>query len=573
MNPFLLMATSDTPTSLEDTARELAAQASEQIKTIFLDLLRQNVHVGENLQLECSLSGLLDHSGTPIERFRVASVGLDRRSSPSSWKPRDHTTSESVSFSTHSPSQRASKRRKPNSGLTPNISGFSSDVNGSLEVGEIFAKTTRVPDNPALQPSSLEKYIGGVWDSIYGGIKLNPSEVIEQWQAIELGGQPRLPLLADTEKGLASRDRSLAQGNFERMSVLTRKIFDDRVAELTHSITKEKAKKQTIAEACVEFSWSEKELRNKMAIWRGYHDIQKAAGYAALVFAGSGLYRFCKYRVSFTDETFGTLKALRHRFEVAADTIHPHWRQLLSVIGESAKQNYAGHPHDWVVAGPGNEAIPLPSTYHQWDRDFNYTHLEEPDIDVEVFGDFDPREVSTRTTEGLHVCDSCGELQSDDPKTNHCGCFTSLYGPTKSGYAPVQVFRTPDGKNNGLIACCAFETGTAVGEFVGQITKGLANMDVMVGQTDQTTYQIWQGRRGNHTRFINHSCRPNSEYERFVWLGLQRIVLVSKGIKAGEEVTVDYSDTYWKDLDKVCLCGHADCRYSDRVRILPLESS
>ncbi|KAK5745429.1 hypothetical protein LTS12_023109 [Elasticomyces elasticus] len=487
MNPFLLMATSDTPTSLEDTARELAAQASEQIKTIFLDLLRQNVHVGENLQLECSLSGLLDHSGTPIERFRVASVGLDRRSSPSSWRSRDHTTSESVSLNTHSPRQRASKRRKPNSGLTPNISRFSSDLNGSLEVVEIFAKTTRVPDNPALQPSSLDN-------------------------------------------------------------------FDDRVAELTHSITKEKAKKQTIAEACVEFSWSEKELRNKMAIWRGYHDIQKAAGYAALVFAGSGLYRFCKYRVYFTDETFETLKVLRHRFEVAADTIHPHWRQLLSVIGECAKQNYAGHPHDWVVAGPGNEAIPLPSTYHQWDKDFSYTHLEEPDIDVEVFGDFDPREVSTRINEGLHVCDSCGELQSDDPKTNHCGCFTSLYGPAKSGYAPVQVFRTPDGKNNGLIACCAFETGTAVGEFVGQITKGLANMDVMVGQTDQTTYQIWQGRRGNHTRFINHSCRPNSEYERFVWLGLQRIVLVSKGIKAGEEVTVDYSDTYWKDLDKICYC-------------------
>ncbi|KAK5733386.1 hypothetical protein LTR17_009758 [Elasticomyces elasticus] len=518
MHPFFLMATSDTPTSLEDTARELAAQASEQIKTIFLDLLRQNVHVGENLQLECSLSGLLDHSGTPIERLRVASVGLDRRS---------------LAFVLDAP-QRASKRRKPNSGLTPNVSGFSSDVSASLEVGEIFAKTTRVPDNPALQPSSLEKYIGGVWDSIYGGIKLNPSEVIEQWQAIELGGQPRLPPLADTEKGLASRDRSLAQVYY----------FDDRVSELTHSMTKEKAKKQTIAEACVEFSWSEKELRNKMAIWRGYHDIQQAAGYAALVFAGSGLYRFCKYRVSFTDETFGTLKALRHRFEVAADTIHSHWRQLLSVIGESAKQNYAGHPHDWVVAGPGNEAIPLPSTYHQWDKDFSYTHLEEPDIDVEVFGDFDPREVSTRINEGLHVCDSCGELQSDDPKMNHCGCFTSLYGPTKSGYAPVQVFRTPDGKNNGLIACCAFETGTAVGEFVGQITKGLANMDVMVGQTDQTTYQIWQGRRGNHTRFINHSCRPNSEYERFVWPGLQRIVLVSK------QVTVDYSDTYWKDLDK-----------------------
>jgi hypothetical protein len=31
-----------------------------------------------------------------------------------------------------------------------------------------------------------------------------------------------------------------------------------------------------------------------------------------------------------------------------------------------------------------------------------------------------------------------------------------------------------------------------------------------------------------------------------MWAGTQRIVLVSKGIEAGDEITVDYSDTYWK---------------------------
>lgn len=68
----------------------------------------------------------------------------------------------------------------------------------------------------------------------------------------------------------------------------------------------------------------------------------------------------------------------------------------------------------------------------------------------------------------------------------------------------------------------------------------------MVGQTDRATYQIWQGKEGNFTRFINHSCEPNSQFERFIWLGKQRIVLVSKGIEAGEEVTVDYGETYWE---------------------------
>ena len=52
--------------------------------------------------------------------------------------------------------------------------------------------------------------------------------------------------------------------------------------------------------------------------------------------------------------------------------------------------------------------------------------------------------------------------------------------------------------------------------------------------------------KGNVTRFVNHSCQPNSQFERFVWVGAQRIVLVSKSIEAGEEITVDYSDNYWK---------------------------
>lgn len=75
---------------------------------------------------------------------------------------------------------------------------------------------------------------------------------------------------------------------------------------------------------------------------------------------------------------------------------------------------------------------------------------------------------------------------------------------------------------------------------------GVEGKDVMIGQTDRAAYQIWQGKSGNYTRFVNHSCAPNSQFERFVWLGKQRIVLVSKGVEAGDEITVDYSDTYWK---------------------------
>ena len=46
---------------------------------------------------------------------------------------------------------------------------------------------------------------------------------------------------------------------------------------------------------------------------------------------------------------------------------------------------------------------------------------------------------------------------------------------------------------------------------------------------------------------MNHSCQPNAQFERFVWLGKQRIVLAAQTIiEAGDEVTVDYGDTYWQ---------------------------
>ncbi|KAF2721168.1 SET domain-containing protein, partial [Polychaeton citri CBS 116435] len=469
-------------------------------------------------------------------------------------------------------------------GVGASLNPTSSTVRRLESDSRVFPqRKKRATDNHVMQPSTLAKYINGVWESLFSGIKLDPAEVIDQWQSVQSNGQPQL--LTDADREVAYREVTAVQGLFGRMNILTRKIsqtsrtcrslevivqafwvqcFDDRVQELTILSPREKAKKAAISEACIDFNWSEKELRNKMAIWRGYHDIRKSGGWAALVFAGMGLYRFCKYRVSFTDDTFQALQTLKPRFEVAADTLHPKWRQLLSIVGITGERKYHGHPHDWVVCGPGNEPIPLARTYLQWDKNFEYAHLEESTIDEDAWGLYDPRMVFPLTSDNTATCQVCGECQSDDPKHNCCHCFSSLYGGASASSLPVQVYWTQNGKNNGLLACLAIERGGAVGEFVGQITSGVRNKDVMVGETDKATYQIWQGRQGNHTRFVNHSCQPNSQFERFVWLGTQRIVLVSKGIEAGEEITVDYSDTYWKDLDKECLCGQAKCRYRRR---------
>ena len=130
------------------------------------------------------------------------------------------------------------------------------------------------------------------------------------------------------------------------------------------------------------------------------------------------------------------------------------------------------------------------------------------------------------------------------------------------------------------LALCPFERGVGIGEFVGVITKGLRNVDVMECETrtlemttadsegasgtqtrKQSKCQIWHGRRGNFTRFINHSCKPNAQFQRFVWRKKEKVLFAGKGIEAGAELTVDYSYYYWWGLDKKCLCGEACCSY------------
>jgi len=329
------------------------------------------------------------------------------------------------------------------------------------------------------------------------------------------------------------------------------------IAEENPRLSPTEAKMAGLGEACSALGWTQKELRNRMMIWRGYKDVKDSGGWAALVFAGSGIYSTCKYRIGFEDGLMQRLSKLRTSIEVAADTLHPAWRLLLATIGQHTERRYTGHPHNWVVSAD-KAALPLASTYQQWDPEFSFEHLEECIID-NCWRGRDPRRVYSGN---VYTCSECGQKQSEDLQTNKCVCFPSLIASTGHMLAPVQVGRCPRGKNSGLFGRCGFERGTAVGEFVGLVTKGIEGMDVMMSGHGDDQYQIYQRRVGNYTRFINHSCAPNAQLTKFIWRGLERIMVVSKGIDPGMEITVDYSPSYWTNLEKVCLCGEPCCRYN-----------
>lgn len=448
-----------------------------------------------------------------------------------------------------------------------------------------------VSEKFVFQPSTLDKLIIGIWEQIHGTLNLDPQAIFEQFQIVPSGGadasQRQLSDVSAIETLSGATIRM--DDSFSKMNVFCRKVtqasrvcrsieiivqarwvelFEEQIQMRITTIPElsaAKHRKAAFMEACQDFGWSEKELRNKMAIWRGYKEVKDAAGWAALIFAGMGIYRFCKYRVGFDKDAMRRLQNLRGRLEVAADTLHPNWRQILSIVGESSKLKYTGHPHDWVVFEDGSEPVPLRSTYLQYEPYFNFEHIDESVIDKGVWGCEDPRwtprtDTVTRTTDKF-ICAACSEEQSDNPKANACYCFPKLFGCVKRSPPQVQVFRTHDGRNNGLVALTSFERGAAIGEFVGLVTKDVRHLDVMDSSTSTASYQIWQGRQGNYTRFVNHSCKANAQFQQFNWLDTQRVVLVSKGIEAGTEITVDYSDRYWGGLDKTCLCGESCCRY------------
>jgi histone-lysine N-methyltransferase SETD2 len=67
--------------------------------------------------------------------------------------------------------------------------------------------------------------------------------------------------------------------------------------------------------------------------------------------------------------------------------------------------------------------------------------------------------------------------------------------------------------------------------------------------------------RGNTSRFINHSCEPNAETQKWTVNGEVRVGFFSKRIiPRGEEITFDYKYERYGQQAQKCFCGTTSCR-------------
>ncbi|KAH9513216.1 Histone-Lysine N-Methyltransferase ash1l, partial [Bulinus truncatus] len=69
-------------------------------------------------------------------------------------------------------------------------------------------------------------------------------------------------------------------------------------------------------------------------------------------------------------------------------------------------------------------------------------------------------------------------------------------------------------------------------------------------------------RMGNIGRYVNHSCKPNCEMQKWNVNGLYRMVLFAlRDIMPGEELSYDYNfDPFNQETQQECRCGSSECR-------------
>ena len=67
--------------------------------------------------------------------------------------------------------------------------------------------------------------------------------------------------------------------------------------------------------------------------------------------------------------------------------------------------------------------------------------------------------------------------------------------------------------------------------------------------------------KGNISRFINHSCEPNAETQKWTVNGEIRVgFFTTKNIAAGEEICFDYKFERYGNVAQECFCGAENCK-------------
>ncbi|CAG7725604.1 unnamed protein product [Allacma fusca] len=149
------------------------------------------------------------------------------------------------------------------------------------------------------------------------------------------------------------------------------------------------------------------------------------------------------------------------------------------------------------------------------------------------------------------------------------GCTNKKF--QRKEYSKLEVFKT-EKKGHGLRTIDPVPAGGFVIEYVGEVLnpRGFTQRTREYAKEKQEHFYFMALRsdtiidatlKGNCSRFINHSCEPNCETQKWTVNGELRIGFFTlRDLEAGEEITFDYQfQRYGKKAQK-CFCQSEKCR-------------
>ncbi|XP_026164994.1 histone-lysine N-methyltransferase NSD2 isoform X2 [Mastacembelus armatus] len=141
---------------------------------------------------------------------------------------------------------------------------------------------------------------------------------------------------------------------------------------------------------------------------------------------------------------------------------------------------------------------------------------------------------------------------------------------TKRLYPETKIIKTP-GKGWGLVSLRDIKKGEFVNEYIGElIDEEECRARIKYAQENNITdfYMLTidkdriidAGPKGNYSRFMNHSCQPNCETQKWTVNGDTRVGLFAVcHIPAGTELTFNYNLDCLGNEKTVCRCGAPNC--------------
>uniref|UniRef100_A0A672SJP1 Histone-lysine N-methyltransferase, H3 lysine-36 specific n=1 Tax=Sinocyclocheilus grahami TaxID=75366 RepID=A0A672SJP1_SINGR len=141
---------------------------------------------------------------------------------------------------------------------------------------------------------------------------------------------------------------------------------------------------------------------------------------------------------------------------------------------------------------------------------------------------------------------------------------------TKRQYTEVEIFRTLS-RGWGLRSVSDIKKGAFVNEYVGEVIDeeecrarikhaqedNICNFYMLTLDKDRI---IDAGPKGNQSRFMNHSCQPNCETQKWTVNGDTRVGLFAlEDIPTGVELTFNYNLECLGNGKTVCKCGAPNC--------------